>query len=395
MQARHSPLWFSVALRPLRLCLRQETSILRIRTHAAAVLIVFLASCLALLGTPAHATGTHIDAKVSFSGANVRLYGTLKDDSGRPIKHGSVSATLGSQPVASAHPGSDGGFEINFPVPGGMQGNQKLVLRYSGHGRNPAATASATLALDPATSLSNPQQPPSPTPETASAPPPPPSTQLTVKPDLNEPTNGDFITITGKLVAPDGRPVTDAGILLFDPAGEVEEGYVVTDSNGAFTTHYELPLDVTGDYQLTLKFEGAAGIPAADAPVTLKVQHKEVNSASPTPSASESAEPAESATPEATASDPTPSAIAESEHIGDTPANPDRGFGDIMGWFVGGIAAVGGVSVVLAIVVFTRVRIHRTKGKEREHAPLLDEGGSFFDDEHDAPPPPAPRRAAH
>ncbi|WP_297749822.1 carboxypeptidase-like regulatory domain-containing protein [uncultured Tessaracoccus sp.] len=356
-------------------------------------------ACLSLLSTPAHAAETKIDARVHFDGQTVNVYGVLIDDEGYAVNKGSVSASLGGRNMATSHPTRQGTFDMRFPVPPGMSGSQDLIVRFSGHGKDPAATASITLtvpssdtraaqadqphAASPADSDS--QEAPSATPS------PPPTTQLSAKADLPEPSNGSFVTISGKLVSPAGDPVSDAGILLFSPAGEVEEGYAVTAANGTFTTHYEIPVEAKGDHQLTLKFEGGGGIPAAETPVVLKVQHKEIAKTSPTPS--EPPSPTATPSPDNTAS-ATPAAPASDDAKGTSASSDGGGMGRMLAWFAGGLVAVGGVAAVAAAVVASRVRRDSSAGAAQPESALLSEDGLFSDDE-DAPPAPAPRRAAH
>ena len=362
-------------------------------------------ACLSLVSTPAHAAETKIDARVHFDGQTVNVYGVLIDDEGYAVNKGSVSASLGGRNVATTRPTRQGTFDMRFPVPPGMNGSQDLIVRFSGHGRDPAATASTTLMLSssgasavqsgqpPAASLadSDAQVSPSTTPS------PPPTTQLSAKTDLPEPSNGSFVTISGKLVSPAGDPVSDAGILLFSPAGEVEEGYVVTAANGTFTTYYEIPVEAKGEHQLTLKFEGGGGVPAAETPVVLKVQHKEISKASPspTPSPSDATSPTETPTPEPTES-ATPAATQEKDTSADAVAasSDGGGMGRMLAWFASGLIAVGGVTAVVAAAVASRVRRDSAAGAERAESALLSEYGLFSDDE-DTLPPPTPRRAAH
>lgn len=363
--------------------------------------MALVVACLSLLSTPAHAAETKIDARVHFDGQTVNVYGALIDDEGYAIDKGSVSVSLGGQTVATARPTKRGLFDMRFSVPPGMSGSQDLTVRFSGHGRDPAATASTTLTLSssgrsvvqtgrpPAASSVDgaAQEPPS------TAPSPPPTTQLSAKADLPEPSNGSFVTINGKLVSPAGDPVSDAGILLFSPAGEVEEGYVVTAANGTFTTHYEIPVDAKGDHQITLKFEGGGGVPAAETSVVLKVQHKEIAKASPTPSPTPSEPPSPTATPspDNTAS-ATPAAPEGDDTKGTSAIADGGGMGRMLAWFAGGLVAVGGVTAVVAAVVASRVRRDSAAGAAQPESALLSEDGLFSDDE-DVPPSPAPRRA--
>lgn len=365
-------------------------------------------ACVSLLSLPAHAAETKIDARVSFDGRMVNVYGVLIDTEGYAVNGGSVSASLGGRSVASTSPSEQGTFDMRFHVPPGMSGSQPLVVQFSGNGRDSAATASTTLALASAgASAIQADQPPvradqppaassaeSDAQESASTPPPPPTTQLSAKSDHPEPVNGSFVTITGKLASPAGDPVADAGILLFSPDGEVEEGYAVTAPNGTFTTHYEVPIDAKGDHQLTLKFEGGGGVPAAETPVVLKVQHRavatEAPSTSPTPSAAPSPTPApapahtESAAPVAPRSDEAKSASATSD---------GGGVGSMLAWFAGGLIAVGGVTAAVAVVVASRVRRDSSGGTAYAEAALLS-GGGFFSHDEDEPKPTTPRRAA-
>lgn len=360
-------------------------------------------ACLSLVSTPAHAAETKIDARVHFDGQMVNVYGVLIDDEGYAINKGSVSASLAGRSMATTRPTRQGTFDMRFPVPPGMSGSQDLIVRFSGHGRDPAATASITLSVPSShTRAAQAGQPPAASSADSDAhaspsatPSPPPTTQLSAKTDLPEPSNGSFVTISGKLVSPAGDPVSDAGILLFSPAGEVEEGYVVTAANGTFTTHYEIPVDAKGDHHLTLKFEGGGGVPAAETPVMLKVQHKEIAKASPSPSPMPSDTPSPTATPSpdntasatpAPADDTSADAVAASSDGG--------GMGRMLAWFAGGLIAVGGVTAVVAAVVASRVRRDSVAGTARAEAALLSEDGLFSDDE-DTPPSPAPRRAAH
>lgn len=362
-------------------------------------------ACLSLVSTPAHAAETKIDARVHFDGQMVNVYGVLIDDKGYAVNKGSVSASLGGQNVATTRPTKQGTFDMRFPVPPGLSGSQDLIVRFSGHGRDPAATASTTLTLSsPDTRAAQADQPPAASSADSDAqasssatPSPPPTTQLSAKTDLPEPSNGSFVTISGKLVSPAGDPVSDAGILLFSPDGEVEEGYVVTAANGTFTTHYEIPVETKGDHQLTLKFEGGGGVPAAETPVVLKVQHKEISKASPspspTPSPSEAASPTETPTPERSES-ATPAPADDTSADAMAASSDGGGMGRMLAWFAGGLIAVGGVTAVVAAVVASRVRRDSVAGTARAEAALLSEDGLFSDDE-DTPPSPSPRRAAH
>lgn len=351
---------------------------------------------------PAHAAETKIDARVSFDGRTVNVYGVLIDAEGYAVNKGSVSASLGGRNMATTRPTWQGTFDMRFQVPTGMSGNQPLIVRFSGHGRDPAAMASTTLALSSAgASAIQANRPPdassveSDPQESASTPPPPPTTQLSAKSDLPEPANGSFVTLTGKLLSPAGDPVADAGILLFSPDGEVEEGYAVTAPNGTFTTHYEVPVDAKGDHQLTLKFEGGGGVPAAEAPVVLKVQHKEIAKTSPTPSPSPSEAPSPTETPTTDNTPPATPAATEDTNAGAVSATSDGGsMNRILAWFAGGLIAVGGVTAVVAAVVAARVRRDSTVGAAETESALLSDDG-FFSHDEDEPAPTAPRRAAH
>ncbi len=381
----------------------RRRTILRSRNRAAAWLIALAVACLSLVSTPAHAAETKIDARVHFDGQTVNVYGVLIDDEGYAVNKGSVSASLGGRNMATTRPTKQGTFDMRFPVPPGMSGSQDLIVRFSGHGRDPAATASITLSVPsldtraaqadqpPAASSADSDAQASPSATTS----PPPTTHLSAKADLPEPSNGSFVTISGKLVSPAGDPVSDAGILLFSPDGEVEEGYVVTAANGTFTTHYEIPVETKGDHQLTLKFEGGGGVPAAETPVVLKVQHKEISKASPSPSPTPSETPSPTATPspDNTAS-ATPVAPESDDTKGTSTVADGGGMGRMLAWFAGGLIAVGGVTAVVAAVVASRVRRDSLAGAERAESALLSEDGLFSDDE-DTLPPPTPRRAAH
>lgn len=377
----------------------RRRTILRSRNRAAAWLIALAVACLSLVSTPAHAAETKIDARVHFDGQTVNVYGVLIDDEGYAVNQGSVSVSLGGRDMATTRPTRQGTFDLRFPVPPGMSGSQDLIVRFSGHGRDPAATASITLSMPSSdTRAAHAGQPPaassvnSDAQESPSATPsPPPATQLSAKTDIPEPSNGSFVTISGKLVSPAGDPVSDAGILLFSPAGEVEEGYVVTAANGTFTTHYEIPVDAKGDHKLTLKFEGGGGVPAAETPVVLKVQHTEISKASPSPSPTPSgaASPTATPTPEHTES-ATPAPADDTSAA----SSDGGGMGHMLAWFAGGLIAVGGVTAVVAAVVASRVRRDSVAGTARTEAALLSEDGLFSGDE-DTPSSPAPRRAGH
>ncbi|WP_297740827.1 hypothetical protein [uncultured Tessaracoccus sp.] len=355
-------------------------------------------ACLSLLSTPAHAAGTKIDSRVRFDGQTIHVYGTLIDAEGYAIDKGSVSVSLGGQTMGTARPNTQGIFDLRFPAPPGLSGNQTIAVSFSGHGNNPAATASATLSLSsPGTSAAQTGQPPAASSADSdaqgppsTAPSSPPTTQLIAKVDLPEPSNGSFVTINGELVSPSGDPVADAGILLFSPAGEVEEGYAVTAANGTFTTHYEVPVEAEGDHQLTLKFEGGGGVPAAETPVVLKVQRQEIATTSPSPD--ETPSPTTTPTPDSTAS-ATPAAPDNNNTEDPSTVADDGGVGRMVAWFAGGLIAVGGVTAVVAAVVAARVRRDRAADTARTESTLLSEDGLLSDDE-DPPAPAVPRRAA-
>lgn len=340
-------------------------------------LIALVVACMSLFAPLAHAAGARIDAEVSLEGAQVHVTGVLSDAGGHPIGQATLTASLGGHNLAEGQSQNDGTFSIAFSAPDSLRGSQLLVVSFDGRGKYSAARASTTLNIDPA-------QPPA----TSSAP-AAPTTSLTATADLPEPSNGSFVTISGKLVSPQGEPITNAGILLFSPTGEVEEGYAITNDAGAFTTHYEVPVDAEGDHQLTVRFDGADNFPGAETQVVLKVQHQDVASKSPTPTAEPSSEPQAS---ESHSDDHTFDGAASASPIaeGQEAANQQGSRpGGVMMWFIGGLVIVGGLSALLAVVLLTNIRQRRPAV---EHASGLD----FFDDDPpDAPPPAAPRRAAH
>ena len=369
---------------------------------------MLLSACLMLLTAPAHAVGSRLEVSVSSSGREVRVAGTLADTRDRPIKRAPVTVRFNAHTVGEATTKGNGHFELQFTAPGDAS-HAIVVVGYAGDRRHPPAMASGTVQLA-ATRAAAPTPAPEPAPGTDDTPAPaappapdaappaggpttPSTTTLTARTRTPTPVNGELVAITGALTAPDGAPLTDAGILLYDELGEVEESYAVTDGNGAFTTYYEIPVEAKGSHPLTLRFDGAGTYPGAEATVALTVQHRPVSTATP----SASATPQESAPAETPVATDAPSdAVAAVAHP-TTPAS-GSGAGAILGWFLGGLAAVGGVAIALTVVMVRRIRHRPAAAGGADVEDVAGSGFAMFDDTGELPvvdePPAAPRRAA-
>ncbi len=370
---------------------------------------MLLSTCLMLLTAPAHAVGSRLEVSVSSSGREVHVAGTLTDARDRPIKRAPVTVRLNAHTVGEATTKGNGRFELRFTAPGDAS-HAIVVVGYAGDRRHPPAMASGTVQLA-ATRAAAPTPAPEPAPgaddtpapaatpapdaaTTAAASPAAPSTTtLTATTRTPTPVNGELVAVTGTLTAPDGAPLTGAGILLYDALGEVEESYAVTDDNGAFTTYYEIPVEAKGSHPLTLRFDGAGTYPGAEATVALTVQHRPVSTATP----SASATPQESAPAETPVATEAPSdAVAAVTHP-TTPAT-GSGAGAILGWFLGGLAAVGGVAIALTLVMVRRIRHRPAAAGGADVEDVAGGGFAMFDDTGELPavdePPAAPRRAA-
>lgn len=303
----------------------------------------------------------------------MHVTGTLSADDRKPIAGGRVSALLENRTLASGSTDSSGRFDLKFIVPGDLRGGQRpLTVRFAGDQQHSAAQSGVTLDMS---ELAAPAAPTEAPPDGNSA--------LTLNASNPTPSNGDVVTLSGKLLSPQGLPLTNAGLSLYNGDVEIEESYMITDAEGTFTTIFEVPADQKDPVTLSVRFAGGEGYPAAEASVSLDINFHEIGSSTPSPSATPSAE--SSQTPSAS-----PSASASATAAPQTTAELDNSlFSGVGAWIIGAVVIVGGLALVTVALVFSsslraRARHSQQMAEEPEEEGTLD---IFAEEESDSPTP--------
>lgn len=345
-------------------------------------------ACLALFAGRASAGQSQLEIRVELTrDMVVTVAGALSDEQGRAIKQVPVTAFLDDRAVAEESTRGNGQFVMEFAVPADMRsGNRQLRVRFAGDGPDSPAQASVTLALGSGATSGNPAPAPAPgqapqpsaAPAQPSAQPPAPApspkpaapTTLTAEADDTSPRNGSVVTLTGLLLTGTGQPLVGAGIDVLDPSGEVPDSFTITGADGRFTTYYAVPSAQKTPVDLTVRFPGAEGYPAAKATVKLAVRVLET--ASPTPSAEPSPEPSPIASEVATAE----SIVTEVSSAPTVEADIEQP-SLLTGWVVGAVFVVGAtVTIIASVVGLSALRRINVPG-----APDPESEFNFFEDD--------------
>lgn len=335
------------------------------RNVARGVAMLLIGQLIAALALVAHAADPgRLDTSFDVKPESIVATGTLFDARGKPVRKAEVVALVDGRQVDRASTRGNGSFSLTVPMPGGGTPGKtyRVEVRFAGNDKVGAAVSLADYAV-PA-QPGQPQQPPPPQPppgQNTPAPPgndaqqppaaaptptatqpaePPKPPSITLGSIASEVDNGSLVTISGSLKNGDGKGIGDAGIVISDSRGEVDDSYTITNADGAFSTLYEIPGDASGAHQVKVTFPGGEGLPATSAELNFTVEKVEVQTAEPTLSPSPSTTAAPSDTPTAT---PTPSARTSPTNestAAQPPAQP---------WFNAAIVAVGGLALLAVI----------------------------------------------